>query len=240
MPALKQRMVQVNLEGKTLRGKTENYNFANKHRVRLKSIAKALVLEALNTSIEWLEERMDHNINKLPEELMERPRYSYAVILTGLDLLNKISDVYKIGLSERIALLKQTLVSETANLAVSLDVEKRWSEVDAVMDSLAQMASLTRDGSDTWIIEGKHYMAIRGKLYLDTPICHAIYQRYQRVNRRRIALDDHKQFVTLLKQEPYFLSDTEILDKMVSGRTVISLDLDLMKQKGIVTSMFTG
>lgn len=242
MPALQQRMVQVMLTRHGREGCEDRYEAAVSQRRQLLKIAKAMVGVALRTNEAWLEERMNSYRDLMPKEIDERPRYSYQVIMVGIDFFQKTCEAVGLDLGEEVKRLKAALLDTLKTQGREITLAKSRTEVDAVMEDVASMIALSDDGSETWLTRFKHFSvdADGDYLYLDLPIVHLMYKRYQKHQRGVVIIESASQFAKLLAQEPYFVSATEVRNDMVLGRPVVKLDIQKMANKGHLVSMFTG
>ena len=231
MPALRQRMVQVFLTKAGRAGKTKSFETAAYHREDLTNFAKALTISALQTSKEQVTKWMDENDKLIPAQLDEdRPRYSYRVLMTGLDFMAEVCE--EMELKVPVKEVKESLVEFMIDSAVEISRTKSKSEVDTIMESIAVMASLTSDGSEQWVIAGIHYFSNGDDLYIDLPIVHAIYRKFARTSRDKVVIETMSEFHKLICQETYFISDKATLPE-APNKVMIKLSLQKLIDKGI-------
>ena len=245
MPALLERSVEVMLSKNTREGRAGNYAEASAGRNHLRSIGKALMIKSLMTNLESVEDMMHEADNVVPSNIDDRPRYSLKVIYIGLWYLRKLitedlkfSDEARITLDllinqfvEYVQMVGRNALSATAH-----------SEVDAVIETMALMAAMSNGStsSNAMTLErGVHYMVVDDTLFLDIPICHAIYRRYA-ANVEKIvpAIANAKQFKILLAEEYYYVGETTVGTHFASNRPVSKLSIARMAEKGIDTSLF--
>ena len=238
-PALMHRMVQVNMSKEQRAGCTEHFNQAFRHKQLLFGIAKLMVLNALNTTIDQVEEMMGHYTHLVPDELVERAKFSYEVVLTGLEFLQ--ASLQSRGLDNaagEITRLQEQLVLSLRETAAELILEKERSEIDTVIETLGHMAMLTAQGIDTWLVEGKNFMTLNGALYFEPQMAHLMYKRFSSRVGQPAVIENYRQFITLLRQEKYFETDKAIVEKMAGTRYLVKLDMAKMAEKGIDPKSF--
>jgi hypothetical protein len=240
-PAVQQRTIQVMMSRKAREGCEGHFERASQLREHLHGIAKAMVIESLRTPVTWVEERVAAHKGSVPREVDERPRYSFQVALMGLDFLEKCVRELELDDAGLIDELRDALKTYLAERAGEISKAKHRTEVDAVLEDVGTMVTLSVDDTDRWINYGRHIWLDEEKrrLYLDVPIVHAMYLRFK--NRSdQVPLDRVSQFAALLKQEIYFVSDSVVVEEMNASRPVWALDLDRMEEKGHLTSLFQG
>ena len=239
MPALQQRSIQIMLKEADREGKDVAFEYANDNRDQLLKLAKALTISALTTDVEWIQESMAEFKKVVPHNIIDRPKYSYQLVLTGLKFLKKVCDDLQLGVSDQIDDLTSALVEHLENEGDEISRSKHRTEVDAVMEHIGTMIAMTKSGNDEWLVEGKHYAVDSEKqLYLDLPIVHAFYMRYVRVNRGNVIIESISQFGKLMQQEKYFVSAKALVPEMQLNRPLYQLNLDKMYDKGLDISLF--
>lgn len=240
-PAVQQRTVQILMTRDGRKGCEGHFERASELREELRCIAKAMTMISIETPISWIEERMEAYKDWVPREIDERPRYSYKVLLVGLDYLEK--SVRSMGVEDGgyIEELRQELKDYLERESSDIQKVKHWTEVDSVLEDIGTMVALSSDGTDRWIQYGRHiYLdTANRRLYLDLPVVHATYLRYKG-GRDDIPLYRLNQLSTLLKQEIYFVSDKCMVERMNASRPMWELDLDRMEEKGHTVTMFQG
>jgi hypothetical protein len=238
MTALQQRGIQVMLSSGSRKGKTASFLKASAMRAELGKLAKALMVSALTTDLQWVEDTLDSYASYIPDGFLERPSYSYQVALTGLAFLGKVCRDLKLDVDDRLQELQDALSMSLDGSAVSISQAKNRTEVDAVLEDIGVMATVGNSGGQQWIVPGKHYAFKDGLLVLDVPVVHAMYKMFKRASKDNVVIDSVAQFSTLLQQEPYFVTDKMPMLDMVQARPVTALDMEKMTEKGIDVSMF--
>jgi hypothetical protein len=174
----------------------------------------------------------------VPVELDDRPRFSYQVLLTGLDFFSHCCRELGLSLDAEVRELKRCLIEVLTNESDEIARGKVRSEVDAVLEDIGTMIALSAD-SEQWLRVGRHYVVTDDFLLLDLPVVHALYKRYKTSMRDSVTIDSTAQFITLLKQEIYY-DGTVILPDMGVNRPVTKLSLAKMDEKGMSVTLFTG
>jgi hypothetical protein len=240
-PALRQRTVQVLLSKAGQRYGEESYFWLEDHRNRLMHLAKALVLAALGTGSGQVYRWMDGCPLMFPRSLEHRPRKAFQIVWAGLEFLGEVLIERQMSrsldkLAEIMAETRTRLETEATGIAAQV----ARSEVDAVLDELANLAyfSQDREGSPESFVAGKHYLVDGDKLYIDLPVAHALYKRYARVANHQVVVDNTAQFLSLIQQETYFETANNVLPQVQHTRPMAALDLKKLAEKGVNVSLF--
>lgn len=241
MPALQERSIRVKLSKEKRKGKREELKLANRGRLKIRQIGKALMARSLQTSSKQVEEWMDGLEDLLPDEIEDRPRYSHQVCLLGLKfMLSTVEDALKLPRST--AKLKE-LITEMEEYFQFLGEDaanvNAHSEIDSIMEEMNIMAGLDRN-SGKWLIKGEHYIVSEDKktLILDPMLTHALYKIYtKQVSSSPAVIESAKQFRKLLLDEQYFIEE-RVTAGLAKGRPMFRLDRDVMTAKGVDTSNF--
>ena len=240
MPALQQRMVQVQLSPNSIRGREEPFFEASAQKDKLRKMSRALVFSALRTDIEWVEEEMSRANTLLPAILTDRPRYSYQVIIVGLRFFEKVCLDLGMNLSAELSELEQELLTNVAAQGAEINATKMRTEVDLVMDEVGMMAQLTLNNEVKWLKNNTHYLVKGDKLYFDLSVMYTNYQLYKTSRRERPVIDDRRQFTLLVAHEPYYVTARSIEGAKALGvdRDVLELDMNKMSAKGLDVSLY--
>lgn len=241
MPALVQRVTQVHLAEAYL-----EENDARKHYKKvaenigvLDSFAKACYMMALRTTVPQVRDWIDKYEDVIPMSMGDRPHYSYRVMLMGLEFLKTVLLQYDLDLVSRVDYLMEVLVGMVNDDIDSLAANKQRSEIDIVLDTLAQMAALTEGDMPSWLIYGQHYLRDDTYLILDGLVAHAQYQSFMsRVRGSPAVIDNYREFRTLLAHEPYCESINFKHESFARGRLVFRLDVQKLRKKGIEVDAF--
>ena len=244
-PALQQRCVQVQLNPADIHGRETAFFTAVAEQERLKQMAKALVYSALSTDIEWVEETMEQADALLTEELRDRPRYSYQVIVLGLIFFKKVCMDLKLSqevIDEVDSLLEQ-LQGTIEEKVVEIVQAKFKTEIDIVLDDIGLMAQMTINagsGGTPWLVRDTHYIIRGRRIYFHTSVLFGIYKLYKGACREPLVIDSPSQFKALIQQEPYYITANSIDGARALHVTkgVMELDLDRMEAKGLDISLY--
>lgn len=239
--SLRQRMVQVQLTNLGKEGREEFYFNSVADKEIILSFSKSLTMMALKTKTEWIVDRFNLSIKYIPKEIIDRPRYSYAMLLVGLDYFHAVAHSLSISLDEEVAELKQALVGYLNKDSHLIAVAKKWSTVDQVLHAVGEMTQLSIQTSNlSPLIQGKHWISKEehDSLIIDMRLVFSLYKRYA----RSIGLDDVfeslQQLAPLLKSEEYYLTDQRIVPEMAGRRKLWVLSLSKMKERGHEIEMF--
>lgn len=238
MPALKQRMVQVNLSTKSREGCEDDFMTVMENREHLWQLSRAMVWSSLATLPSWTKERMKKYREYVPRKIEARTNYSYRVILTGLDFFGDVLKDLGLDLSEELTDLKSEVLNHLEGNEDKISRDKGKTEVDTVVEAFNTMAGM-EDGNSgkTYLMPGVHYILADDKLYINLLMAHAHYKRYSRAFGERIVMTNLGQFETLLSQERYYMR-SEIVPSIHAKRELAVLDMEEMKSKGLEVGSF--
>ena len=241
MPAHRHRMVQVLMNTNSRQGCEKSFLYAYGNREKLKPLAKSMTLGALNTDLDWIEKHMDENAKAVPVGLEDRPKHSCKTLLTGLDFLIKTLHALELPVATKVEEIKAIMSKDLARVADELIKTKKYTEIDSVMHDMAMMAGMSEGTAHTagnWLIAGRHYVRKGNKLIIDAPIIHTLYKRYKAGLHETVVIESTQQFLQLLKHESYFEADNYLAPQIVKGRGMTLLNVDKLRDKGIIVDMF--
>ncbi len=239
MPALQQRGIQAFLTRESRANKecTAAFMAMKKYRGKLKSLGKAMMVHALTSPSAYVKGHIDKYIGDVPEELEDRPRYSYAVIMSGLEIFREVCNEFGLDVDSRINELSQALKNHLKESVEEIVMEKSRTEIDLILQDMAVMASLTQSGMSKELVEDVHYMVHNNKLVLDYRTAFPLYTQYCARNRKDVVIRDIRQFHALIRQEPYFEQEGMVVGFL--NRPTMVLSKSGMMDKGIDVSMFS-
>ena len=248
MPALQERSIRIHLTKAKRAGRREDFEFARKHRVALRSFGKALMANALNTTLEEVSEMMEQASDLLPERMDDRPRYSMQVAIVGMWNLRKV--LASLKLVKAYSLLDQIIGEILASVsAVKLDSDGDYqhgyvqSEIDLVIQKIGLVIAISRSADESgtgrvYLREGMQYAVNSQYLIIDPVLCHAAYTNYTSLDERATpVIASAAQFLRLVAEEPYFVA-MRPFEGMGGGRQMLFLDIQEMANKLIDTSLF--
>jgi hypothetical protein len=241
MPALKQRMVQVQmtLPDIQIEDRQRAFFMVQRNGEALRSMAKAMVISALNVKEDWIREQMGSYENLLPEDLIARPRYSYQALMLGLDFFQHVVDDLKLeGIS--VASLKDALLDDLTGRAQALYREKMRTEIDIIMDEIGILIQQTLNKTSNWLHNDVHYIIKGDRVYFDVAVTFANYKLYKNNLREPMVIEDSHQFIQLIQHEPYCVS-TESMDGarfLGLNRPTLELDMVEMANKGLDVTLY--
>ncbi len=244
MPALRERCIQVSLSKVQRKNQdmTEAFRECVDSRAHLRSFAKTAYMTMLHMSADVVRGWVDDNYAKLPAEIDDRPRYSCAVVLSGLQFLQFLCQRLNfIRLAPRIRELSTVLMKNYKTELVTEFLYQQKSEVDIVIEKMAIMAALTSSGTIPWLEKRRHYFKSEQTLLLDLSVCHAMYVRYMRsMEMSPAVIESPAELKKLLANEPYCISVDVAIPEFAKGRPVVQLSLAEMKKKGLDPDQFEG
>lgn len=242
-PALKQRMIQLHLTRKGRQGRSGFYSQSVANKDYLLSFARALTLMALKTQKSWIEDRRLEALEYVPHDINDRSRYSYAMLFVGLDYFHAVAHSLELNLDEEVGELRTALADSISHNIKDIVQAKRWSEVDAMMASMGEMAQLALQSSTlSTMIPGKTFLALpeTNELILDMRTAFPMYTRYARSQGTVPVFNTLSQLAPLLKNEDYFITDERVLPAMAKFRYLWVLDMKKLTEKGHDTNMFVA
>ena len=241
MPALKQRMVQVQMAEIDIKSdeRQEAFFMAQSNGQSLRSMSRAMVIAALNTREEWVEEKMDHYYGQMPKGLVARPRYSYQTLMTGLDFFQHVVDDLQLP-EVKTGWLKEALLDDLTGRSESLYREKMRSEVDIILDELGILIQQTLNNTANWLHVNNHYVIEGDRLYFDLAVTYANYRMYKSNLREPMIIETPQIFSDLVKDEPYCVSTQSMDGAKLLGINRATLELDMVKmaEKGLDVSLY--
>lgn len=248
MPALVQRSVTIHVTAEGRRNVKGDVHLQHcsrpEARLELRKLAKLMTSNALVMDTNDVADLVRSCMNEVPESLGERPRYSYAVVLTGLLFLARAAVSAKLDIQEDINILADAVLRYIDTSAAEITADKRRSEVDALIGDVVVMIELTKSGLENLIVAGDHWCVEPGEhqplLYLDIYTVHALYLRYKRRGPDRPPLENPETFIKLLREEPYFVSGNAVPQMTGTGKPMVALDLNKLRDKGIRISPLMG
>jgi len=239
MPALQERSIRVHLTKLKRKYSREHYRRATDGCEHLRRLGKAIMVTSLTTSLEEIKQLMEKASLQLPEDMDDRPRYSYQVVLVGLWILSEICGQLHLfkAMSELDAVIKAIIerYGEDGDGYVQ-------SEIDLVLEKIAVIVAISRSAAtagqgNVYLTEGLHYSVTSEYLILDPVLSYASYTRYCNVDERSTpVINSGAQFVKLITEEPYFVK-YEPYAGMGGGRLMLFLSLQQLQEKNIDISL---
>ncbi|MBT8764789.1 hypothetical protein [Metapseudomonas boanensis] len=235
IPAIQERAVRVHLTKKKRGPYRDEFNDAKKHRMQLRRLGKALMVRALTTSIDEIEQLMDKASEMVTELMDDRPRHSLQVCLVGLWKLQEIC--FQLHLEKTLEALKPVIKAVTECFANDRDSSVQ-SETDLVLQKLMVIIAVSRSSEaatvgQVYLHAGLHYAVTSEYLILDPVLAHAKYIHFCNAEQRCVpVIDSDTQFVKLIQEEPYFVK-YEPYAGMADGRPMLFLSLKELKEKDV-------
>ena len=242
-PALRQRMIQVNVRksGRERDGATESFYHIMDNREMFNGLARAMVWESLDTHPDWVANQMESFQSQVPKEIDARPQFSYQALLTGVKFFCKT--LKTIGLPDEYIEEKEQFMLKAilGKLDATLDdvrIEKSRTEVSLVINEMAIMADAFDSDLQYSLQPGRHYMRQHGLLYLDPQVCHTLYTRWARSSGGKVIISSQPQFDALVQQEDFFVENCYHPDLGNGTRRLIKLNCEALQHRGIDVNMF--
>lgn len=236
-PAVRNRTVEVLLTaGDREEGdRAKHFNEAYEDRLHLFRAAKAILQYALSMTIEDTKKLMRDQDHLVPEGMDERPRFSFRVIMLGLQLMSDALYRCDIDIREDIEDLKKALSEDLLDSYEEIEKDKRTSEVDRTLMDFESMAGESED-KQLGLRAEEHYWRVGKWIKLDIRKCMPRYRRFCRSTGDIPAIADPSQMGELLAGEVYFDRFEEHPDR--PGVKLHVLDAKKMDAKGIAHASF--
>lgn len=237
VPSLRNRTVEVKLSSKALvnNDMKDHFRAAYELREALMRLAKSLVTGALSTSPKEVAARVRELAADVPEAIGERPRYSFQVVLYGLEMLAKTLDDSGLKGSDDVAMITASLKDYLSSHSEDMEREKSISEVDRVLASMDEMAGEDAERADC-LRPGDHYWRAGKFLSIVLQSCMPRYCRYARNLGDTPVIRDARQMSSLLQGEVYF--DRREVHPYRPGVDVFVIDLTKMAKKSFSLTNF--
>ena len=239
MPALQERSIRVHLTKLKRKYCREHFRRATDGCEHLRRLGKAIMATSLTMSLEEIKQLMEKASLQLPEDMDDRPRYSYQVVLVGLWILSEVCGQLHLfkALSELDTVIKALIerYGEDGDGYVQ-------SEIDLVMQKIAIIVAVSQSTAEAGqghvhLVEGLHYSVTPEYLILDPVLGHAAYTRYCTVEERIApVISSCGQFTKLINEEPYFVKYAPYAG-LGNGRAMLYLSLKEMQEKNIDISL---
>ena len=239
MPALQERSLRLHLTKRKRASSRDHFRLAKKGRKHLRQLGKAIMANALTTSLESIEQLMDKAGEHLPEDMDDRPRYSQQVALLGLWRLREICA--QLHLSSALAELEEVIKVVINRYGEDGDSYIQ-SEIDLVMQKIAVIVAISRSADEAqvgqvYLLEGSQYALTSEHLILDPALAHARYTHYCAVYEHTApVIASDAQFIKLIQEEPYFVK-LEPSANMAGGRNMLFLSLKGLQEKSVDISL---
>jgi len=264
MPAIQERSLRIHLTKQKRAGRKEHFEYARKNRKYLRSFGKALMIQAMNTTLVEMEALMDEASALLPDSMDDRPRYSLQVAIVGLWQARKAAASLKLTEAEsllddyanqliakysRAAAKAREDEDELLNMAsgdglVGTVVQ---SETDIVVAKMAMVIALSKGAeaagaSVVALREGlQYFVPPKGEFLIIDPIfCFVAYVQFVTSHeRQQPVISNVSQFLKLVMEEPYF-AGLKKFERMGDSRPMLFLNIEKLREKNIDTSLITG
>lgn len=252
MPALQDRSLRVHLKQKNREGREGAHDYISKpkHLRMIQQVAKAMMIQALRTDVDTVSDLLDEMDDKVDHKIAMRPRYSFKVVLFGLDRLAHLceTELQMPMAAEQVRKLASGLmdhlngVTKTGAASGVIQEITTSSEVDNVLIKMGVMVTISRTALESraqkWMNEGIEYATDGTFLWLDPTLAHAAYTRFSsQYERVSPVINEYRQFIKLLETESYFV-ERERNDRMITNRETLKLNLAKMADRGIDVSLF--
>jgi len=239
MPAIQQRSLEVFLSDKGKQGKRSQFRALIGKESVIMSVGKAIMFKALGTPVEYVCEILERYIPMVEQDMDDRTIFSYATALAGLELFSEVMQELGFDYTQKCKSLQKTLLTHI-NISKREEIlqSKLRSEVDIVVENMSIMAQLTLSGSYNFLTEGVHYSVREGvDLLIDYKSAFPMYLQYCRRQNEKIIIKSLGQFLTLIREEPYY--EDEEPPSVRSPRPLLVLSTVKLFKKGIDPTLFS-
>lgn len=241
-PPLRQRTVSIGMDGVGRNLGTKYFKELEPMQEQLEPLAKMLTTHAVKTSVEDVQKRLDAvNLNAF-KSLDHRPRRGIQVVLMGLQFLEDTLIQYKASKPTLLALssLREQVKWGTEDWVKEVSYTSSKSEVTRVLEDFVLMAHLENSNTQVEGLKiGEHYVIDGNRLFINLPVCHALYKRFKRGESSQVVISNPDQMVKLLRSEIYFVSMAvrPSLPGISTRKKMVELDLAKMTDVGIAVEL---
>jgi hypothetical protein len=244
-PALRQRMIQLNInrKGRDTEEKEDSFYYLMDNKTMFYGLARAMVWQSLVTHPETVSDSLDKYKRQVPRDIDARPRYSFQALLTGVDFFGQTLNAIGLDagyINEKTTFMKEAILNHLLGTVSEVRKEKLTTEVVITLTEMAVQAEAGKSAQPVpWVlIQGKDYFRTADQLCIDTRMCHSKYMRWARAGGIKVILTSYPQFETLLKQEDFFIA-SEIHPDLAEGKLPISkLSVEILRARGVPVDMF--
>jgi hypothetical protein len=148
-----------------------------------------------------------------------------------------LTEELKLNMQPEIAEMRQAFMNRIVDVRAEVEISGYSTEIDMFFDRLGELMMLIHDGSVLSSINGRHLQVKEGFLLLDVPPVFAHLQNYITSIRERKPVASAKQWLLLLRSEPYYCGMVSN-NEMSRTRLVARLSLEEMSKKGIDITAF--
>lgn len=238
--ALLQRSVSVHVSAKTREGREQAYSDALKYRENFHDFARLLVQSALNTPVDAITHLLEEHDKRIPASITDRTRHCFTVLLLGLEFFKATYQGLGLQLDEDFAPILDALVSHMNENSAEIVREQQWSNIDGCVETIALMASFKGEPGRETIRPGNHFVYVpeENAVCLRGPVVFTLYRQF--VNRLGddALIRNYAAFVKLLREQPYFITDSYTRVDIFEGDKCLALSIDAMKKRGIHAGFF--
>jgi hypothetical protein len=245
MPALRQRMLQLNINraGREDPQREDAFFYLMDNKPLFSGLARAMVWQSLTTHPEDVADTMEAYRQLIPREIDARPRYCYQALLTGADFFGKT--LVSIGLTEeyakeKVEFMHRSILDHLHGTVTDVRREKLTTEVVLVLSEMCLQASSGRSSMPSqWsLVQGRDYFMTDQELFLDLRVAHSKYLRWARTGGTKVILTSYSQFEALLKQEDFYVGSEPHADLAEGRMPITRLNNELLRTRGVPVDMF--
>lgn len=240
VPALIDRMYLVQLKEPSIAGRQKHMAHLLEHRDRLHEVGKAMVMQALHTRDDWLEERMGHWAGVFsPKGYNERQGYTRQVIGCGLDFLqHTLVEVLGLDLESELNQMRTVFAESQKGPRSISDQTGYLTEIDRLFSQVGTLLSAMKTGATNIMISSNIAWVDGDYFYYDPQMLFYQLEQHYLASRKILPVRSAEQFKNLAMAEPYFLCEI-MMPNIVANRPCIRLSLPKMAERGIDITLFT-
>ncbi len=233
-PAIRERSVMVGFSkhNRNVEGRSASFMHTYRNRHLLMQVGKQMVTESLSTHPNWVHEQMSFFAPKVPEELDQRPHYSFCVVLMGLEFFKRTLKAMAIDCQKELDALTEALLQHLNKNTKSIIAEKSRSEADIIIESLGVLAAQPHD-APICLRPEEHYFVRGGDLILDPVRIQPEYAKWVKQIGDILVVKSPQMMTSVLEGELYFKGITVDPKNLENPQPFVKLDRELIKKRGI-------
>lgn len=232
-PAARDRIIEVHMN--KVHSAPHLEDFKKLSTQPLNKLGKLLLLDALSINEVELQQLFNEALESIPECFVDRPRLNQAVIYTGIKLLARVLEPYKLSdLPEKA--WKEYLKYKGAQ-TIEEQREAKKSDVDRILEVISSMPDVDSKYSVSKNYEYRLHDA-RGFLYLHMKVLYGRFLKFCEEYKAEAEPMNYTSFSKLVKKEPYFVSDSVPVQMSHGVKLCLALDIKKLEAKFLDLSTF--
>lgn len=200
----------------------------------IERIGSTLIQLALNMPDGMIESMLAAQLKALDSTFEDRPRLNMAMLMVGLQLLQKVFD--DAGVEHDLPVHVERYKRFAAARQHEERTERLLSDVDRIFEVLDMMTMTER----LTLRHGDHFQLVDKLLYIDMKRTFAYFGRFvAEFQLKDVEAMSFHSFSKLVKTEPYFVDKDKEHYFETGAKSCYIFDIDKMAEKGLAVSRLT-